>query len=177
MDLLIGCMVVTGIAVLAGLVFGLWALALSKTHPEASSLKLIALNLFEPSVTMTVLFVTFAVMGGETDFPDGRIFVIPAAALIPLTWMLFSPVWTRVAHSLRGVLIGYGLLRWANTVPLWYFGIRALTENQSNDLAMLAAGLIVSGTLILCVSLTHLAVNLGDFVKPNQVAATDSSRA
>jgi hypothetical protein len=77
----------------------------------------------------------------------------------------------------RGALITYGLLRWLNTIVFWYFGIRALTENQSNDLAMIAAYLIVAGTLVLCVSLTHLAVTLGDFAKPIQIPATDSSRA
>jgi hypothetical protein len=176
MDLLIGCMVVTGIAVLAGLVFGVRALVLSKTHLEASSLKLIALNLLEPGVTIFVSFVAFVVMGGE-DLLDEMNFLLPAIGLIPLTWMLLAPLWTRITHPIRGALIAYGLLRWANTIAFWYFGIRALTENQSNDLATLAAGLIVSGTLILCVSLTHLASSLGDFVKPNQASATDSSRA
>jgi hypothetical protein len=163
MDLLIGCMVVTGIVVLAGFVYGLRALALSKTHPEASSLRLMALNLLEPGVTMLVLFVVFVVIGGEMDLKGGAIFVVPAIAVVPLTWMLLAPLWTQITHPLRGALITYGLLRWLNTVAFWYFGIRALTESQSNDLATLAAGLIVSGTLILCLSVTHLASSLSDF--------------
>jgi hypothetical protein len=169
-------MVVTGIAVIAGFAFGLRTLTLSKTHPDASSLKLIALNLLEPGVTMVVSFVAFVVMGGE-DLLDEMNFLLPTIGLIPLTWMLLAPLWTRITHPIRGALIGYGLLRWLNTIAFWYFGIRALTENQSNDLAMIAAYLIVSGTLILCVSLTHLAVNLSDFAKPNQVPKIDSSRA
>jgi hypothetical protein len=173
MDLLIACMVVTGIAVIAGFAFGLRALALSKTHPETSSLKLIALNLLEPGVTMLVLFVAFVVMGSE-DLLDEMNFLLPAIGLIPLTWMLLAPLWTRVTHPIRGALIGYGLLRWLNTVAFWYFGIRALTESQSNDLATLAAGLIVSGTLLLCVSLTHLASSLGDFRIKASVTPTSS---
>jgi hypothetical protein len=88
-------MVVTGIAVIAGFAFGLRALALSKIHPETSSLKLMALNLLEPSVTMIVSFTAFVVMGGMMDLKDETIFVIPAIALIPLTWMLLAPLWTR----------------------------------------------------------------------------------
>jgi hypothetical protein len=174
MDLLIACMVVTGIALLAGLVFGVRALALSKTHANVSSLKLIALNLLEPGVTMTFLFVTFAVMGGETNLEDETIFVIPAIALIPLTWMLFAPLWTRVAQPLGRTLITYGLLRWVNTIAFWFFGIRALSESSSNDLATLAAGFIVSGTLILCLSVTHLALNLSDFQNKSSVTLTNS---
>jgi hypothetical protein len=173
MDLLIACMVVTGIAVLAGFAFGVRALALSKTHSEASSLKLIALNLLEPGVTMIVLFVAFVVMGGE-DLLDEMNFLLPTIGLIPLIWMLLAPLWTRVRHPICGALIAYGLLRWLNTVAFWYFGIRALTENQSNDLATLAAGLIVSGTLLLCVSLTHLASSLSDFQVKSNVTPTSS---
>jgi hypothetical protein len=170
-------MVVTGIAVIAGFAFGLRALALSKTHSETSSLKLMAQNLLEPGVTMIVSFTAFVVMGGMMDLKDETIFVIPAIALIPLTWMLLAPLWTRVTHPIRGALITYGLLRWLNTIVFWYFGIRALTESSSNDLATLAAVLIVSGTLILCISLTHLVSSLSDFVKPIQIPTTDSSRA
>lgn len=166
-------MVATGIAALAGLFFGLRALALSKTHSETSSLKLIALklialNLLEPSVTMIIMFAVFAITGGMTDFENEAIFVVPTIALIPSTWMLLAPLWTRVTHVIRGTLIAYGLLRWLNTIAFWYFGVRALTESSSNDLATLAAVLIVSGTLILCLSVTHLALGLSDFrIKPN----------
>jgi hypothetical protein len=167
-------MVVTGIALLAGSVFGLRALALSKTHPEASSLRLMALNMLEPGVTMIIAFLIFVFMGGMADLKDETIFVIPAIALVPLTWMLLAPLWTRITHSLRGALITYGLLRWLNTIAFWYFGIRALTESQSNDLATLAGGLIVSGTLILCLSFAHLASSLSDFQLKSTVTPTSS---
>jgi hypothetical protein len=174
-------MVMTGIALLAGVVFGVRALVLARTHLEASSLKLIALNLIalnllEPGVTMLVLFVG-SVISEAMDLKGGAIFVVPAIALIPLTWMLLAPLWTRISHSLRGALITYGLLRWINTVTFWYFCVQILSASSSSGLAMLitkllssgtlAAYLTISGTLILCVSVTHLAVGLGHFrVKP-----------
>ena len=87
-------------------------------------------------------------------------------------------LWTRISHSLRGALIAYGLLRWLNTIAFWYFCIQILNASSSNGLAILitkllasgtlAAYLTVSGTLILCVCVTHLAVSLGRFqVKPS----------
>jgi hypothetical protein len=170
-------MVVTGIALLIGLVFGVRALVLARTHSEASSLRLMAQNLLEPGVTMLVLFVVF-VIGAVMNLQGRAIFVVPVIGLIPLTWMLLAPLWTRVTHSLRGALIAYGLLRWLNTVAFWYFCVQILSASSSNGLAMLitkllasgtlAAYLTISGTLILCVSVTHLAVSLGRFqVKPN----------
>jgi hypothetical protein len=175
-ELLFGCVVMTGIAVLAGLVFGVRALALTRTHSEASSLKLIALNLLEPGVTMLVLFVG-SIISDLMGLKGGAIFVVPAIALIPLTWMLLAPLWTRISHSLRGALITYGLLRWLNTIAFWYFCVQILNASSSNGLATLitkllssgtlAAYLTFSGTLILCVSVTHLAVGLSNFrVKP-----------
>jgi hypothetical protein len=157
------CVFVTGIAVLAGFGFGVRALALARSNPETSSLNLMALNLLEPGVTLTISFVIFAVMGGMMDLKDETIVVVPAIALISLTWMLLASLWTRVTHPIRGTLIAYGLLRWLNTVAFWIAGAMALTQTSSNDLLMLASGLIVSGTLILCLSVTHLASSLSDF--------------
>jgi hypothetical protein len=176
-------MVVTGIAVIAGLVFGVRALALARTHSEASSLRLMAQNLLEPGVTMLVLFAVF-VIGDVMGLKGGAIFVVPAIGLIPLTWMLLAPLWIRILHSFRGALITYGLLRWLNTIAFWYFCIQILYASSSNGLAMLitkllssgtlAAYLAISGTLILCVSVTHLAVGLSNFrIKPG-VAPTSS---
>jgi hypothetical protein len=172
-QLLVLAVFVSVLAALVGFGFGLRALALSKNHPDAPSLKLIALNLLEPSVTMLVLFVAFVVMGGE-ELLDDMNFLLPAMGLISLTWMLLAPLWTRVTHPIRGTLIAHGLLRWLNTIAFWYFGIRALTESQSNDLAMLAAGFIASGTLILILSVAHLAGSLGEF-RPTTLSPTTLS--
>jgi hypothetical protein len=165
------CVFVTGVAVLAGFGFGLRALALAKSNPETSSLKLVALNLLEPSVTMTVLFAVFTAAGGM-HASDESIFVLPVIGAVPFTWMLLEPLWTRITHPIRGTLIAYGLLRWLNTVAFWIAGSMALTQTSSNDLVMLASALIVSGTIILCLSVTHLASSLSDFqVKPTVTPA------
>jgi hypothetical protein len=161
-EILIIALVVTGIAVIAGLVFGLRALALAKTHPEASSLNLIALNLLEPGATMAMLFVVFMATGGMHS-SDEAIFILPVLAAIPLTWMLLAPLWTKAAHPIRGTIMVYGILRWLNTVAGWIIGGMALSQISSNELAMLAGGLIVLGTFLLCLSVTHLASSLSGF--------------
>jgi hypothetical protein len=164
------CTFITGIAVLAGFGFGLRALVLAKSNPETSSLNLMALNLLEPGVTMTVLFAVFTAGGMHAS--EESTFLLPTIGAIPLTWMLLAPLWTRITHPIRGTLIAYGLLRWLNTVAFWIAGAMALTQTSSNDLLMLASGLIVSGTLILCLSVTHLASSLSDFqVKPTVTPA------
>jgi uncharacterized membrane protein YidH (DUF202 family) len=168
------CVFVTGIAVLAGFGFGLRALSLAKTHLEASSLKLMAWNLIEPSVTLAISFVILAIMGGMLDLKDETIFVVPAIALISLTWMLLAPLWTKTTHPIRGIIIMYGVLRWLNTVAFWIVGAMALTQTSSNDLLMLASGLIVFGTIILCLSVTHLASSLSDFQVKATVTPADS---
>jgi hypothetical protein len=164
------CVFVTGIAVLAGLGFGLRALALAKSSPEASGLKLVAWNLLEPSVTMTVLFMVFMAAGGMHT-SDESIFVLPVIGAIPFTWMLLAPLWTQITQPIRALLIVYGLLRWLNTVAFWIAAAMALSKISSNDFVMLASGLIVSGTLILCLSVTHLALGLSNFQTKSSTTA------
>jgi hypothetical protein len=176
-EIMVICVVVTGIAVLVGLGFGLYALRLAKGHAEASSLHLMALNLLEPPATMAVLLAVLGVTHG-LDMKNEAVVVIPVIASIPLTWMLLAPLWSHVSHLVRGTLIAFGLLRWLNTIAGWVIGGLALTQTSSNDFLMLAGGLIVSGTLILCLSVMFLASSLSDFRAPSQpFAATDSPRA
>lgn len=174
MEIIVICVVVTAIAVLAGLGFGAYALSLAKGHAEASSLRLVALNLLEPAATMTVLLVVLGVTHGLNMQDEAAMIVIPVIALIPLTWMLLAPLWSHVSHPVRGALIAFGLLRWFNTIAGWVVGGLALTQTSSNDFVMLAGGLIVSGTLILCLSVMFLASSLSDFRAPSRPrAATD----
>ena len=163
MDILIVALVVTGIAVLAGIVYRLRALALAKTHPESPSLNLIALNLLEPSVTMMTMLAVVMMAGGASAATDESIFLFPMLAFIPLTWMLLAPLWTKLAHPIRRTLVIYGLSRWLNTAVGWIIGIMALSQTSSDDLATLAGALIVVGTLILCVNVAHLASSLSEF--------------
>jgi hypothetical protein len=61
----------------------------------------------------------------------------------------------------------YGLLRWANTVAMWTVGLLTVERYSSNDWANLTGGLILFGTLILVLSIAHLAGSLGEFrVRP-----------
>jgi hypothetical protein len=155
--------VVTAVAVLTSFGFGFRALHLAKTHSEAASLRLIALNLLEPSVTVGVLFVVFAIAGGLDATDDSGLLLMPLLAGVPLTAMLLAPLWTRIANPIRSTLIVYGVLRWINTLALWASGVLTLNHVSSNDWVNLAAGLILSGTLILCLSVSHLASSLSGF--------------
>ena len=68
----------------------------------------------------------------------------------------------------------YGILRWLNTVAVWIIEGMALSQTSSNDLMMLAGALIISGTLILCLSVTHLASSLSDFQTKSSITAPSS---
>jgi hypothetical protein len=161
--------VVTAVAVLTGFGFGLRALHLAKTHSEAASLRLIALNLLEPSVTVGVLFVVFAIAGGFDAPDDSGLILMPLLAGVPLTAMLLAPLWTSITSPIRATLVVYGLLRWINTVALWASGVLTLSHVSSNDWVNLASTLILSGTLILCLSITHLASSLKEFRNPPEL--------
>jgi hypothetical protein len=158
---------VTAIAALTGFGFGLRALHLAKTRAQASSLRLIALNLLEPSVTIGVLSGVFAIAGGLEAPDETWLTLMPLLAGVPLTLMLLAPLWTRLAHPIRTTLIVYGLLRWLNTVAFWASGALTLSQISNNGWVNLASGLILSGTLILCLSIMHLASSLSDVLKPS----------
>ncbi len=158
-------LLVTVVAVLVGFALGISTLSLANGHTEASSLKLIALNLLEPGVTIFVLFAAIGVSRG-TDRPMIALLV----SGIPLTLMLLAPLFVPARHPIRVTLIIYGLLRWANTVAMWVFKII--------ELETLAVVFVLSGTVLLCVNISRLASSLNEF-KPKSAlsTATDSPRA
>ncbi len=192
---------VTVVAVLVALWHGTAALNLADGHTEASSLKLIALNLLEPVVTILIVIVSALVfkqvhpkitdVAGNiiTDTVGDILTLLPPA--LPLTLMLLTPLFVRVQPPLRSTLIAYGLLRWTNTIALWGINLMRIWELQTpkpnggngphpwlDTLETIEGTLILSGTLILCLSVAHLASSLSDFRAPSPpIAATDSPRA
>jgi hypothetical protein len=165
MAFLIIALLVTVVAVLVAFVLAVTALSLANGHAEASSLKLIALNLLEPGVTIFVLFAAIGVSQAAN-----RPVIVFLVSGIPLTLMLLAPLFVQARHPIRVTLIIYGLLRWANTVAMWVFRI---IESQT-----LAGVFVLSGTMLLCVNISRLASSLNDF-KPKSAlsTATDSPRA
>jgi hypothetical protein len=166
MAFLIIALLVTVVAVIVAFVLGMTALSLAGGHAESSSLKLIALNLLEPGVTIFVLFAAISA-SRATSSPLMAILI----SGIPLTLMLLAPLFVQARHPIRVTLITYGLLRWANTVAMWVF--LKIIESQT-----LAGVFVLSGTVLLCVNISRLASSLNDF-KPKSAlsTATDSPRA
>lgn len=159
-EFLVFAVVLTAIAVLIGLGYGIHALRLMRdqlNHNHAS-LRLAALNLLEPSVTIAILLtVGFATVA----FNSSEVSPLLLIAGIPLTAMLLAPLLNaRAAQPLRGILVMYGVLRWVNTVAFWAVGVAALSDSSSNDKAALAGLLMCSGIVILFVSVAHIASSL-----------------
>ncbi len=194
-------LLVTVVAVLVAVWYGTTALNLADGHTEASSLKLIASNLLEPVATILIVIVSVPVfkqvhpqitdIAGNiiTDTVGDILTLLPPA--LPLTLMLLAPLFVRVQPPLRSTLIVYGLLRWTNTIALWGINLMRIWELQTpkpdggngphprlDALETIEGTLILSGTLILCLSVAHLASSLSDFRAPSQPkVATDSPRA
>jgi hypothetical protein len=173
-------------AVIFAFILGIRALDLSTNHPQALSLKLIAANLFEPSVTIFVLLVSSQIF--LSNDKNGLLTGILSA--IPLTLMLLAPLFFRVSHPIRLTLIVYGLLRWVNTIALWVFNLMRVTVlNEPNsggpdifrsskigELDTIVGSLIIFGTLILCLSVFHFDSSLDTF-KIRVEPITDSPEA
>jgi hypothetical protein len=171
------CLLPTAIAVLIAIVRGSDALSLgfSDNHPDASSLKLIAANLLEPSVTILILLLSNRIFFIEDGIGLGVVL-----CAVPLTLMLLAPLFIRVKHPIHLTLMIYGLLRWANSSAIWIFiGLRGVVlneaklsvsdiirtnkMNQSDQIEMIVSGLILLGTFILCISVYHLTSSLDGF--------------
>ena len=152
-ELLVLSVALTAIAVLVSFGYGIYALRLA------------ALNLLEPTVTIAVLGGAIALLGSNDDSAA----VVLLIAGIPLTSMLLAPLLNpRAAQPLRSILIMYGVLRWVNTVAFWAMGAATLQDSSSNDKAALAGMLICSGLAILFVSVGHIASSL-ETVKTQRV--------
>jgi hypothetical protein len=183
-------LIATVVAVLSAMLFGFRALAASSNgHPQAVNLGLLADNLLEPMVTILIIIVSVSIFQQAhpriTDVPGNTIRdtlgdileLLPPA--IPLTLMLLKPLFVRVRPPLRITLLTYGLLRWANTIAMWTINLLRRWELQApqvnggngphpwlNQLETIEGTLIVSGTLILCLSVTHLAGLVSDLNTP-----------
>ena len=104
--------------VLIGLVHGLSALRAMRDHPNGPSLRLVALNLLEPSVT-TVMPLTFMVVVSGVEITLLRFFICPLISVISSSLMLLAPFFTPATLPLRNTIATWGRLRWINTVFLW----------------------------------------------------------
>lgn len=156
-ELLVLAVVLTAIAVLLGFGYGIYALRLMPASPNRSSLRLAALNLLEPSVTMSILLV----VGMATNtFNSSETVPLLLLAALPLTALLLAPLLARVKSPLQRVVAVYGCLRWLNTVALWVGGLLGDNSNPDETRVALIVALIVSGILILMLSVVQIGSSL-----------------
>lgn len=157
-ELLILAVALTAIAVLVSFGYGLYALRPMRSQPDRSTLRLAALNLLEPSVTIGTLLAIFTTTdalnsGGETQ-------LLPLIAGIPLTAMLLAPMVTRAESALHRVIAVYGCLRWLNTIALWVVGLTGGGGSPDNTCVAVIGTLIVVGLGLLIVSVVHIGSSL-----------------
>ena len=155
-------------AVLAfiGLFYGLIALRAMRDRRISSSLRLVALYLLEPSVTVTTLVALLMGAGSVSNTlglsPQTILFIAPLIAGIPLSLMLLAPLFAPATTPFRNAIAFWGVLRWANTVALWLLLLlmQALGMNTvSNDeipFLMIAAALGASVVVILWLSILKI---------------------
>ena len=157
-ELLILAVALTAIAVLVSFGYGIHALRLMRDQPNNSTLRLAALNLLEPSVTIGTLLLVFAATNAGNSSGDApALLYVPA---IPLTVMLFAPLFTRAESSLHGVIAVYGGLRWVNTVAIWVVLVTGGNGSSDENRVAWMVALIAIGILILWVGLLHIGSSL-----------------
>ena len=157
-ELMILAVALTAFAAIGGLVYGIRAVQLSQHHSNRFTLRLAALNLLEPSVTISVFF---AVGFATNAFNSSEMDLLPLAAGLPLTVMLLAPLVTRVKSPLQRVIAVYGLLRWLNTIALAVIALTAGDQFISDDTRlMLGIALIALGLVLLIASVLHIGSSL-----------------
>ena len=158
-ELLVLAAILTAIAVLVGFGYGIYALRLMPASANRSSLRFAALNLLEPSVTISTLLA----VGVATDaFNSDEISPWLLLAGVPLTVMLLAPLFTlRAASPLHRVIAMYGVLRWVSTAALWTAGLTGGNELSSGDTRIgLLIALFVFGLCVLIASVLHIGSSL-----------------
>ena len=152
--------VLTAIAALVGFGYGIHALRLMRDQSNRKALRLAALNLLEPSVTIGTLLVIFVATDASNSSEAAQL--LPLMAGFPLTVMLLAPLFA-TREPLQRVVLVYGLLRWANTVALWVIGLTSSAQQGSDETRiLLAVALIFLGLLMLIASVLHIGSSLGD---------------
>ena len=161
------------IAVFVGLSHGLNAMRAMRDHPNGPSLRLTALNLLEPSVTIIAGYAVvalFALIGNvnvdnaASLNPNTAFFIAPLIAGIPLSLMLLAPLFTPHTLPFRNAIATWGSLRWVNTVSLWImlelaFSPAATVNSEGDEwvgLLLIALALVASGVTILWLSIIKL---------------------
>ena len=156
--LLILAVALTAIAVLVSFGYGIHALRLMRDQPDRLTLRLAALNLLEPSVTIGTLLVIFVATDAFNS--SGYATLLLYVPAIPLTVMLLAPLITRAESALHRVIAMYGCLRWGNTVALWIFGLTSGAGSPDDARLAVIATLIVVGLGLLIVSVVHIGSSL-----------------
>ena len=136
-----------------GLVHGLSALRAMRGHHNAPSLRLVALNLLEPSV-MIILSIAFLGLpyalpfASENNFvwSSENIFVWSMVAVILQSLMLLAPSFALPTLPFRDTIATWGRLRWINAVLLWavvYLLYSSAGEFQNVGYILLASGIVI----------------------------------
>lgn len=156
------------ILVFVGLRHGLGALRAVRGHPNGPSLRLAALNLLEPSVTISLCltFVTLFAFSGATSFDNAAglnlqaiVYITPLIAAIPLSLMLLAPLFAPATLPSRDTIARWGGLRFINTVLLWMAALGTVFQTVSgwgSWLLIVVATLMLSGMVILWLSISKM---------------------
>ncbi len=153
-------LVLTILATLIGFGFCLRAFALANQQTQANNLRLAAANLVEPLITISILLLGFLFTNGTGSEKS-----VLLVAGVPLTLLLLAPLVVGVQAG-RGLLIFYGVARWLNTIALWWLASGSVNFRGSADVGFAFIGF---GTLLLCLSVFHIAATLAMFA-PNSRA-------
>ncbi len=155
-ELMILAVALTAIAVLVAFGYGLHALRMIRDQPDRKTLRLAALNLLEPSVTIGTWLTIFMATNAPNSSQAAQL--LPLIAGVPLTVMLLAPIVTRAESTLHRRIAVYGCLRWLNTVALW--GVMIGGKSGDDLRVALVCTLIVIGVVILWASVLHIGSSL-----------------
>ena len=144
------------ILIFTGFVNGLSALMAVRDPSNWPSVRLAALNLLEPTVTVSLICGAFYLSSGDGDFSNLAVsFLITSLiAGIPLSLMLLAPFFAPATLPFRNTIAMWGGLRWINTVLMWAAIPSVLLGSEFFQ--TVAVVLMISGLVILSLSLNKI---------------------
>ncbi len=111
-------------------------------NPNAASLRLVALNLLEPSV-MIILSLAFVALPYAVPFASENVFVWAAVAVILQSLMLLAPLFAPITLPFRNTIAIWGGLRWIHAMLLWTAVYLSRIEFQNVVYILLVTGIAI----------------------------------
>ena len=146
-----------------GLVQGLSALRNTRDHPNRLSLRLAALNLLEPSVTIALTLALYGVLRiFGSGLPEIAVYVgIGLVVWILPSFMLLAPFLAPATLPFRNEIATWGRLRWISLVSLWgWIAIFFISLQSGNNSGVVAAvvfiALVAAGVVLMQLSLNKI---------------------